>query len=67
MRLIDADKLRINCFCVDRICVDGRTIENAPTIKAIPIEWLEMQLDVFGEGFYDLRLVIEHWEKENEG
>ena len=40
MRLIDADKLRINCFCIDKICVDARTIENAPTVKAIPVEWL---------------------------
>lgn len=39
---------------------------SAPTVKAIPIEWLEMQLDVFGDGFYDLRLVIKHWEKENQ-
>ncbi len=44
MRLIDADKLKINCFCTDRICVDGRTIENAPTVKAIPIEWIEKRL-----------------------
>ena len=41
MRLIDADKLRINCVCVNGICVDGRTIENAPTVKAIPIELYE--------------------------
>ena len=46
MRLIDADKLRINCVCVDRICVDGRTIENAPTVKAIPIEKLLKNMTV---------------------
>lgn len=42
------------------------SLDNAPTVKAIPIEWLESQLNVFGDGFYDLRLVIKQWEKDNE-
>ena len=40
-------------------------IESQPVVDSIPIEWIVMQLDVFDDGFYDLRLVIEHWEKEN--
>ena len=71
MRLIDADKLRINCFCVDRICVDGRTIENAPTIKAIPIEWIR-KWNIDNYPYTALLMseiipkMIEDWEKENE-
>ena len=75
-RLIDADKLRINCVCVNGICVDGRTIENAPTVKAIPIEWMkkfanERALNDGMDGYWhfwgtDLLQMIELWEKENE-
>ena len=65
MRLIDADKLKQE-LKVNGLGYQYYMLDNAPTVKAIPIEWLEMQLDVFGDGFYDLRLVIEHWEKENE-
>lgn len=68
MRLIDADKLRINCFCVDRICVDGRTIENAPTVDAIPTEWIEQY--IWSADTHDekraLRKMCIQWEKENE-
>ena len=64
MRLIDADKLKQE-LKVNGLGYQYYMLDNAPTVKAIPIEWLEMQLDVFGDGFYDLRLVIEHWEKEN--
>lgn len=44
MRLIDADELKVNCVCLNAFCVDGRTIENAPTVNAIPIEWIEERL-----------------------
>jgi len=77
MRLIDADKLRINCVCLDRICVDGRTIENAPTVEAIPIEWFKKKIDwhldnvIYGAEVYQWVLNRwyedkEKWEKENE-
>lgn len=70
MRLIDADKLRINCFCVDRICVDGRTIENAPTVKAIPIEWILKWacefIDPNSEGYKMAMELVHDWRKENE-
>lgn len=71
MRLIDADKIRYSDLSDGRVpdgvwCTWKDRIDAMPTVKAIPIEWLEGQLDVFGDGFYDLRLVIKHWEKENE-
>lgn len=76
MRLIDADKLLQETWKVETKdmfhmteivdVVSAIDIKEAPTVKAIPIEWLEKQLDVFGDGFYDLRLVIKHWEKEHE-
>ena len=75
MRLIDADKLRINCVCVNGICVDGRTIENAPTVKAIPIEWIKKwcneehnrkSLEERLLKRYGVITMLEDWEKENE-
>ena len=72
MRLIDADKLRINCVCVNGICVDGRTIENAPTVKAIPIEYMKqwandrIRENWFGDHPSVIARLIVDWEKENE-
>lgn len=76
MRLIDADELKVNCVCLNAFCVDGRTIENAPTVKAIPIEWIKKkcnEADNIGMGIDDwsvkdcYELVLEDWAKENEG
>lgn len=61
-RLIDADELKVNCVCLNAFCVDGRTIENAPTVEAIPIEWIKKHygwLTMASE-------MIEDWVKENE-
>lgn len=75
-RLIDADKVLQETWEVETKdmfhmteiveVVSAIDIKEAPTVKAIPIEWLESQLNVFGDGFYNLRLVIKQWEKENE-
>ena len=73
MRLIDADELKVNCVCLNAFCVDGRTIENAPTVKAIPIEWIEKWVDMLKERNYHsyqvlmpaLIEMLEGWEKEN--
>ena len=85
MRLIDADKLETTAVLgVQLQHADSRyyyfyeeeTIEKAPTVKAIPIDWLvtkakEMVLTQ-GTKFYsilDLPIVydlIEEWRKENE-
>ena len=71
MRLIDADELKVNCVCLNAFCVDGRTIENAPTVKAIPIEWIEKWFSQFyGEQGLEWnrckRFMLKDWEKENE-
>lgn len=73
MRLIDADKLPIWSFPIsweegvgiEKCC---KAVEEAPTVEAIPIEWIEH----FAEKIWweDERAVIEdmleRWEKENE-
>ena len=71
------------CFCYEigdtpcRACDIGDTIEYfldddiAPTIDAIPVEWLEKQADYArSEWDYDtcegIRIVLKAWEKEQE-
>ena len=76
MRLIDVDKLPATCNVAivnGKLEVNGwiaaKRIEEAPTVKAIPIEWFEWLLDTMGDGMYNLRAVIKDWEryKENWG
>ena len=72
MRLIDADALPI----VTRGKNHHRKyvfadITNAPTIDAIPVEWLEKQADYArSEWDYDtcegIRIVLKAWQKEQE-
>lgn len=69
MRLIDADELKVNCVCLNAFCVDGRTIENAPTVKAIPIEFIKKWEQKDENYFLYIGLtkkLIDDWEKENE-
>lgn len=48
MRLIDADKLVSHTYTIDRDHdYDVYDIEHAPTVEAIPIEWIEKWLDEF--------------------
>ena len=58
MRLIDADKLKIRNVSADYwYTVMGVTeddIDNAPTVKAIPIEWLKNKRDELEKEYYDL-------------
>ena len=60
MRLIDADKLPID----DYKYIHRHTIITAPTVEAIPIEWLRERasrmLD-FGEG---VERIIKEWQDE---
>ena len=65
MRLIDADKLKHH-FYVLRY-VHSYDIDNAPTVKAIPIEWIEEWgwKNGMSESM-SLRVMIDDWEKENE-
>ena len=64
MRLIDADKLKHH-FYVLRY-VHSYDIDNAPTVKAIPIEWIEEWgwKNGMSESM-SLRVMIDDWEKEN--
>ena len=71
MRIINTDILLKNLEWLDEydsyiLHSVKIAIDKTPTVKAIPIEWLESQLNVFGDGFYNLKLVIKQWEKENE-
>lgn len=80
MRLIDADKLELNAEWDDYY--DGFTaysefsIDNAPTIEAIPVEWIkkfvnERAANDGPDGWWhfwgeDVLMMITQWEKENE-
>lgn len=82
MRLIDADKLELKHYIQrvsDKVIRYNGTqpeyanydilaydIVNAPTVKAIPIEWFEWLLDTMGDGMYNLRAVIKDWERYKE-
>ena len=39
---------------------------SAPTVKAIPIEWIERKLAEHWYVDYDIRELLDDWEKENE-
>ena len=48
MRLIDADELVSRTYIIDRDHdYETYDIENAPTVEAIPVEWIEKWLDEF--------------------
>lgn len=81
MRLIDADKLIKDVMELwDYKTVDGITattvlkqtitdIENQPTVKAIPIEWIEKEITKngglnYGNYGWSLQKMLEDWEKE---
>jgi len=80
MRLIDADNLIKDVMELwDYKTVDGITattvlkqtitdIENQPTVKAIPIEWIEQWCDNHWGDYYGVRVtdMLADWEKENE-
>ena len=92
MRLIDADAVKADIEKFNRPLCDGyhikdyvlnqiiTDIENQPTVKAIPIEWIKKYLsrleiiskdniELGEEGYYNEIITIEkllsNWEKEN--
>lgn len=73
MRLIDADALQQERMDIDGFtAVTERDIDAAPTIDAIPVEWLEKQADYArSEWDFDtceaIRIVLKAWEKEQRG
>ena len=75
MRLINADKLTTDVCLATALdkaesfyayFYSQRQIDNAPTVEAIPIEWIEEwgRKNGMSESM-SLRVMIEDWEKEN--
>ena len=73
MRLIDVDNfkknnpeyLQLDIDYVTEVTVED-VLDDEPTVKAIPIEWLERKLAEHWYVDYDIRELLEDWEKENE-
>lgn len=71
-RLIDANALMR--LLPSEEMVSKYTVANAPTVEAIPAEWLKAQIEKCQEisktsktvGFAILAETIKQWEKENE-
>lgn len=73
MRLIDADALKQECMYIDDIpAITERDIHNAPTIDAIPMNWMDAQIRGYASALKStelkaLVLVKQMWQKEQEG
>ena len=65
MRLIDADKLKQE-LKVNGLGYQYYMLDNAPTVDAIPKEWIERKLAEHWYVDYDVRELLDDWEKENE-
>lgn len=80
MRLINADKLEIDiCYArslnkaesIYDYSYSEKQIQNAPTVKAIPTEWIEQfmnrfKLDmVISDEYALLHFMLTEWENEN--
>ena len=74
MRLIDADKLKEE-LKVNGLGYQYYMLDNAPTVKAIPIEWIKKwcneehnrkSLEERLLKRYGVITMLEDWEKENE-
>ena len=81
-RLIDADKLPATCNVAivnGKVELNGwiaaERITEAPTVKAIPVEWIKKYIDstldkdnsqMLGFKAAIIKEMIEEWEKENE-
>ena len=69
MRLIDFDKLMEEYDFYNEFSVhDLRYLkkEYLPFVEAIPIDWIERKLAEHWYVNYDVRELLEDWEKENE-
>ena len=64
-RLIDADKLKEE-LKANGLGYQYYMLDNAPTVKAIPIEFIERKLAEHWYVDYDIRELLNDWEKENE-
>ena len=75
MRLIDADKLKTTAVLGLQLqhvksqyyyFYEEETIQKAPTVEAIPIEWIKWYMQTDGIGYVVIRTMLDWWEKENE-
>lgn len=69
MRLIDADKLKQE-FEVNGLGYQYYMLNNAPTVDAIPIEWIKEWLITFNglsdvKGSFVIRMLLDSWEEKN--
>lgn len=77
MRLIDVDKLKEE-LKINGLGYQYYMLDNAPTVKAIPIEWIKSKKTEITHEKYDyvrgcqegyndcIDMLIEDWEKEND-
>jgi hypothetical protein len=71
-RLIDADALKQELGYIDAIpAVTERDIDNAPTIDAIPVEWLREKMRGYASSLKStetaaLVMVMQMWQQEQE-
>lgn len=65
MRLIDADALDDELGASDEDIYIHHMLEDAPTIDAIPVEWLRKWPKDLREGAY-VRDILRDWQKEQE-
>lgn len=79
MRLIDADKLELNCIytstlekadTVYQYSYSEQQIEKAPTVEAIPIGWLDVyctdcSIDMRDNDANAIKKLLEDWRIEN--
>ena len=78
MRLIDADEIVKetwgvvikDMFHMDETVdvISRKDIDNAPTVEAIPIEWIKTWIETKYNAVYNNNVwdMLEDWEKENE-
>lgn len=81
MRLIDANSIKFRPYYDEYVDYDGYIndlktwqlddilsdrVDNTPTVKAIPIEFIERKLAEHWYVDYDIRELLDDWEKENE-
>ena len=79
MRLIDADKLKTTAVlgmqlqyvdCTYYYFYEEDIIANAPTVEAIPVDWIEKKCRELYEHLYldeslGVQMLLRDWEKEN--
>jgi len=69
MRLIDADKLKQELE-VNGLGYQYYMLDNAPTVNAIPIEWMYLwrirNMNKCPVNLMPFDVMLEDWEKENE-